>query len=91
MRRSLFGEIIATMINLFSVGISVLIFQKIPNIHLACHGCQISLRRETCQQTSGPILTILEVLLHQNKRDGYPDGALSHTAHTWEFIIPHEI
>ena len=45
--------------NHFSDQTSVLIFQKVLNIHLAYHGCQISLIRKTWPQTYGPIFIIL--------------------------------
>ena len=61
-------DILVTVIIIYSGKTSVLIFWEILYIHLFYHGCQISPRRETWHQTSGPIFTTLEALISLLKR-----------------------
>ena len=41
-------------------------------------------------QTSVHRLKTLEALRHQKKRGGHLGGGFPHTAHNWDFRIPHE-
>ena len=59
-----------TVITLFSGQKYVLIYQDIINIHLAYHGCKISLSRGDWPYNFVNILTTLKALHHQKKGMG---------------------